>query len=42
MVVVNDYTRFTWVVLLRSKSDAPEHIEALCTRLQNEKGMKID
>ena len=33
MVVVNDFTRYTWVILLRSKSDAPDHIEALCTRL---------
>ena len=32
MVVVDDFT----------KSDAPEHIEALCTRLQNEKSLKID
>ena len=42
MVVVDDFTRYTWVVLLRSKLDAPEHIEALCTRLQNEKILKID
>ena len=42
MVVVDDFTRYTWVILLRSKSDASEHIEALCTRLQNEKNMKID
>ena len=42
MVMVNDFTRYTWVILLRSKSDAPEHIEALCTRLQNEKNLKID
>ena len=41
MVVVDDFTRYTWVILLRSKSDAPKHIEALCTRLQNEKNMKI-
>ena len=40
MVVVDDFTRYTWVILLRSKPDA--HIEALCTRLQNEKNMKID
>ena len=33
MVVVDDFTRYTWVILLRSKSDALEHIEALCTRL---------
>ena len=41
-VVVDDFTRYTWVILLKSKSDAPEHVEALCTRLQNEKNMKID
>ena len=33
MVVVDDFTRYTWVILLRSKSDTLEHIEALCTRL---------
>ena len=33
MVVVDDFTRYTWIILLRSKSDAPEHIETLCTRL---------
>ena len=42
MVVVDDFTRYNWVILLRSKSDAPKHIEALCTRLQNEKSLKID
>ena len=42
MVVVDNFTRYTWVILLRFKSNAPEHIEALCTRLQNEKGLKID
>ena len=42
MVVVYDFTWYTWVILLRFKSDAPEHIEVLCTRLQNEKSLKID
>ena len=42
MVVVDDFTRYTWVILLLSKSNAPEHIEVLCTRLQNEKSLKID
>ena len=42
MVVVDDFTRYTWVILLRSTSYALEHIEALCTRLQNEKSLKID
>ena len=27
MVVVDDFTRYTWVILLRSKFDASEHIE---------------
>ena len=40
-VTVDDFTRYTWVILLRSKLDASEHIEALCTRLQNEKNLKI-
>ena len=42
MVMVGNFTRYTWVILLRSKSDAPEHIEALSIRLQNEKSLKID
>ena len=29
MIVVDDFTRYTWVILLRSKFDALEHIEAL-------------
>ena len=33
LVVVDDFTRYTYIILLRSKSDAPDHIEALCTRL---------
>ena len=28
MVVVDDFTRYTWVILLRSKSNAPKHIKA--------------
>ena len=42
LVVVDDFTRYTYIILLQSKSDAPEHIETLCTRLQNEKRLKID
>ena len=42
MVVVDDFTRYTQVILLRFKSDAPEHIEVLCRILQNEKSLKID
>ena len=42
MVMVDNFTRYTWFIILRSKLDAPEHIEALCTRLQNEKSLKIE
>jgi len=42
MVVVDDFTKFTWVILLQSKSEAPHHIELLCERVQNEKGLKVD
>ena len=42
MVVVDDFTRFTWAILLRSKSKAPQQIEILCKRLQNEKGVCIN
>ena len=42
MVVVDNFTRYTWVILLRSKLDSPKHFKALCTRLQNEKSLKID
>ena len=33
MVVVDDFTRYTWVILLRSKSNAPEHIETLVYKI---------
>ena len=42
IVVVDNFTRYTWVILLQSKSNAPKHIEALCTRLHNEKSLKND
>ena len=42
LVVVDDFTRYTWVILLRSKSNALEHNEALCIRLQNKKSLKVD
>ena len=42
MILVDDFTRYTWVIPLWSKFDASEHIETLCTRLQNEKSLKND
>ena len=41
LVVVDDYTRYTWVVLLRDKVKAPEKMIHLCKKLQVEKGIVI-
>ena len=38
LVVVDDFTRCTWVVLLRDKAEAPEKMIYLCKKLQVEKG----
>ena len=37
LVVVNDFTRYTWVVLLKDKTEAPEKMIHLCKKLQVEK-----
>jgi len=42
MIVVDDFTIFTWAILLLSRSEAPQQIEILCKRLQNEKGVSIN
>ena len=41
LVVVDDFTRYTWVVLLRDKAEAPEKMIHLCKKLQVEKGAVI-
>ena len=41
LVVVDDFTRYTWVVLLRDKVEAPEKMIHLCKKLQVEKGIVI-
>ena len=41
MVIVDDFSRYTWVKFLREKSEACEKLEILCKRLQNEKGVPI-
>ena len=33
MVIVNDFSRYTWVEFLREKSKASEKMENLCKRL---------
>ena len=41
MVVVNDFSRYSWVEFLREKSEACEKMGKLCKRLQNGKGAPI-
>ena len=33
LVVVDDFTRYTWVVLLKDKVEAPEKMIHLCKKL---------
>ena len=41
MVIVDDFSRYTWVEFLREKLKACEKLEVLCKRLQNKKGVPI-
>ena len=41
LVVVNDFTRYTWVVLLKDKVEALEKMIDLCKKLQVEKDTVI-
>ncbi|XP_065617173.1 uncharacterized protein LOC136062257 [Quercus suber] len=41
MVVVDDFSRYSWVEFLREKSEACDKMQRLCKRLQNEKEVPI-
>ena len=41
MVIVDDFSRYTWDEFLREKLEAREKLEILCRKLQNEKGVPI-
>jgi len=41
LVVVNDFSRFTWVNFIREKSDTFESFKELCIQLQREKDRGI-
>ena len=41
MVIVDDFSRYTWVEFLREKLKACEKLDVLCKRLQNKKGVPI-
>ena len=41
MVVVDDFSRYSWMEFLREKSEACKKMKRLCKKLQNEKGVPI-
>lgn len=41
LVVVDDFSRYTWVAFLRDKSEAFDELMILCKRIQNEKDSTI-
>ena len=41
LVVVDDFTRYTWVVFLKDKAEAPEKMIHLCKKFQIEKDTVI-
>ena len=41
LVVVDDYSRFTWTEFLKSKSDAFESFSSLCKKIQNQQNNTI-
>ena len=41
LVVVDDFSRFTWIILLSSKDESFEKFSALCKRIENQKDLSI-
>ena len=41
LVIVDDYSRFTWVFFLQEKSHTQETLKGLLRRAQNEFGLRI-
>ena len=41
LVIVDDYSRLTWVLFLAHKDEAFEKFSNLCKRIQNQQGLKI-
>jgi hypothetical protein len=41
-VIVDDYSRFTWVLFVAHKNEAHEVFDKFCRRVQNEKGYVIN
>lgn len=40
-VIVDDYSRYTWVMFIQHKNKAFDHFELYCSRVENEKGLKL-
>ena len=41
LVIVDDYSRFTWTLFLKTKNEAIEAFRKLSKVIQNEKGLRI-
>ena len=41
-VIVDDYSRFTWVLFLTHKSEALSEFKCFCKRIQTEKGYLLN
>ena len=41
LVLVDDYSRYTWLDFMREKSETCELVKRICQRVQNEKGYSI-
>ncbi|MDQ9783009.1 DDE-type integrase/transposase/recombinase, partial [Serratia marcescens] len=41
LVVIDDYSRFTWVVLLKTKDETQKNLIKLIKQIQNEKELKL-
>ena len=41
-VIVDDYSRYTWILFLSHKNEAPTLFIKFCKRVQNEKGYSIN
>ena len=40
-VIVDDYSRYTWVIFLKNKSDTFKHFKSFVKRIQKSKGLKV-
>ena len=40
-VIIDDFSRLTWVLFLANKSDVFQEFQKFCKKVQNEKGLKI-